>query len=633
MSLPSLYRLRYRFVAVSALLLLCLTRTWAQSPPITEKASQKSSSVSVSPTNPEPDTGDLRLPIESEKPYSTWKHHVAEKPEDAIVLVRYRGPGAGTKTAVTGLVIRCDGFVLVPRVVRDAVRSSGTADVVLRQADGETLDSPLSVGARPHPFAHPSVPYALIKINDHHIRSLPLLAAANVKSGNAVSVLWAVSENESTRSSISSLKVHVGVAGPAKDTFTISDAGETNSIPVGAIVVDDESGGAVGFVTQSGGQPVFNTLARFNVISSEVGLAPDRTAVRLGDRSASLPTGSAEMVWVPGGPVPLDGEAGQNFARDYKTNAACTPGFWMAVQPVTNGQYRKWLSGETAIRSLPTGWSPGELQTSTNRREDRPVCGVVLQDAEDFAARHQTRLPTDTEWRRASYVRDFSWAEEMNDNWDKSAMELKKLVDQQQLTIMQSISMAEQAAPRRLGSRNSGGTNTVTNIVIPPTPELIESYRGLASYVEVFLQGQWMWGQVSPIDWFQQDVSIFGVKNVVSNAPEFVHARMNEVRYAPKLYTAHVDPDLTQLRMSVMRGRLGNYPYEWKEKLEPESATEAIEKLLLGASLVINWRGAVQGSQSSGFVFGSGKYGPFAATVTYDFFLMTDIRAGFRCAR
>lgn len=639
-------------VALILLISLNAATAGAQSSPPGGEAAQ---SDTISPA---PLPGDQKLPIESVKPYSFWKRHIAEKPEEALVLVRSGG------AAITGLMIRCDGFVLVPRAIRDTARLGGSVDVTLRNVDRDdpkgsratgTATTSVRAAARSHPRSHATVPYALIKTTGHHARSLPLLDSS-VTPGMPIRILWFSSAGDGADAG-PHIRSQNGVVGPAagkKDLFSISPKGAGGtSVPSGAIVVDAESGGAVGMVTQAGTHPAFTTFARFHVISSEVGLAPDRPAVRLGDRSGTLPSRAGQMVFVPGGPVPLDGTMARDFDRSYGTTVACTPGFWMAVHPVTNGQYRQWLAGEK-VRRLPAGWSAAEVQAPGGRREDRPACGMFVEDAAFYASARQSRLPTEVEWRRASYCRDTSWVEEMNQSWDAAGRHLDMLFALHQQHLDQAVAAA------RIAAQQSRGRGAQGVAVLAGTNDQLQADGvSMRQFLDQFLHGEWIWGHVAPIDAFRQDISVFGVRNILINAPEYVQGMTQQTMYAPKLFPSRVDPDLTQFAWAEtgsgagsgtggglrpgMSGASGNaigvgdlsgrWSYAYSGGGDRSPITERLRQMISGYFLVRYWRG---GSASwSGGISGTAgdedETHSFTTRITAR--LHAHIYSGFRCAR
>ncbi|MES2459695.1 MAG: SUMF1/EgtB/PvdO family nonheme iron enzyme [Armatimonadota bacterium] len=588
----------------------------------------------------EPESGDRKLPLESVAPYTAWKHHVAERPEQAVVQVRFAPAGGGPKSTTTGLVIRCDGFVMVPRGVRDTVRRGGVAEVILPDADGAPVNegngkkrkAPVIAATRHHPFTHASVPYALIKMTGQHTRSLPLLDSVNVVSGKAVRLLWFTLDGDGTAATPLSRKAIIGARTEVTDTFALalSEPGDAGgqTVPVGAVVLDDESGAAIGMISQAGTSPVFTTLARLHVISDEVGLAPDRTSVRLGDRPGTLPQGTPDMVWVPGGPVELDGIIAKAWVRDYGTTVACTPGVWVAVQPVTNGEYRRWLAGQT-WRHLPNGWAPADLEKPL-RREDLPACGMFGEDASLYAASRRSRLPTEVEWRRAAFTRDTEWVEEKNRQWAEASSKVRGLLLSHFRLYTVAYNSAVTAA--RYNTARSGGQNAIrsnarVNIIVPSTPEIDAVAAELSQYSDSFMNPQEIWGQVMSIDLYRQDVSVFGVRNVLINAPEMVESRVQSATYAPKKFPARVDPHLTQFTWSFNQGGT---------EADANTAND-VRRMLFAWLSIINWHGG------NGNIIHQGAFlslarsttesASYSLSINAQAAIRTRVYAGFRCAR
>jgi hypothetical protein len=322
----------------------------------------------------------------------------------------------------------------------------------------------------------------------------------------------------------------------------------------------------------------------------------------------------------------------------------------MAVHPVTNGEYRQWLAKEI-VRRLPIGWSPGELH-ATERREDRPVCGMLAEDAAFFASSRRSRLPTEVEWRRGAYTRDTTWVEEMSRNWDSAGAQLGQLLDRQQSNVLQEVAAAREAAQQRIrGGRNGVRPDADANVIVGSTPQIDADAVAVSSFADQFLKEQWIWGQVSPIDAFRQDVSIFGVRNVLINAPEIVQSMTQQALYAPKLYPAQVDPDYTTLTWWGSDLEAGRGLYFKDGGASDMKMPALLQNLILSILSIRNWRGGnitwsatfsssgTRAATRTTYRTDGSSYSSSSDSAAYGELisikaqLRTFIRPGFRCAR
>ena len=88
-----------------------------------------------------------------------------------------------------------------------------------------------------------------------------------------------------------------------------------------------------------------------------------------------------------------------------------TSGFWLYRTPVTNEQYRLFLS--RGGHAPPAFWNDPRFN-----QPDQPVVGVSWQDAADYCEWAHCRLPTEAEWKLAAYGtdgREYPWGAEKPD--------------------------------------------------------------------------------------------------------------------------------------------------------------------------------------------------------------------------
>ena len=78
------------------------------------------------------------------EPYKHWNRHSGEAAECVALVHTTNGQ------TVSGLVIRCDGFVLVPRTVYADLDAKANIGVSVTGAENETLTVPFPVAGRLH---------------------------------------------------------------------------------------------------------------------------------------------------------------------------------------------------------------------------------------------------------------------------------------------------------------------------------------------------------------------------------------------------------------------------------------------------------------------------------------------------
>jgi formylglycine-generating enzyme required for sulfatase activity len=175
---------------------------------------------------------------------------------------------------------------------------------------------------------------------------------------------------------------------------------------------------------------------------------------------------------------------------------------------------------------------------------------MLPEEAQYYASARQSRLPTEVEWRRAAYVRDASWVEETAAGTAREG----KAIYEHLLRLAHQLFLTTASIGHETRSRiqpPGRGRSKPMNVVMPVTQELTNLVAEIQDLFAELSQYKWQWGEIGPIDAFRQDISVFGVRNVLINAPELVQSRVHETLYAPKRYPAVVDPSLTRYTWST----------------------------------------------------------------------------------
>lgn len=127
----------------------------------------------------------------------------------------------------------------------------------------------------------------------------------------------------------------------------------------------------------------------------------------------------SELVYIPGGEF----EMGGNWVeQDSPKHRVYLDGYYMAVYPVTNKQYRRFMR-ETGHRApqYSAVWQSGK--NLKPEYVEHPVVNVSWEDAVVYARWANLRLPTEAEWERAACGPDnfkFPWGNQFDGtrcNW------------------------------------------------------------------------------------------------------------------------------------------------------------------------------------------------------------------------
>lgn len=484
-------------------------------------------------------------------PYNTWKEHTG-KAQDAVVLMRMelRDEISG-ETQVrtgTGLLIRCDGFVLVPpmlvslnMILKDGTPGRAHTDtknltMTFAEADGK-LPPPQSVFQPRHNYE--TRDFTALKVNGLHFKALQMLHPRNIREGMPVTIAYAVPDPRKPGAAKAVVvNARVGTSSePDRQKLRFAFADGPKSVPAGAVVIDAASGLAVGQVPGDAKQVLeddvvagrfspktfFASFAEVHKAQNAAALLPDPDA-RAG-AEANPETRDANdidaarrmldgMVFVPGGPVQLENWPRCNLLSEYKllygVEVACTPGFWIDKAAVTTAEYADFLRA-TRHRPLPAGWTGIEVG---GRYASNPVHSVSPKDADTFALWRGKRLVTPVEWLKAKQMRDTRFNDEQQAAVASLGQALTALeLEEREIVLMRQTEA--QVLARSKGLRYQPGAPYVG-----PEINALDEERILL--VRRFIQEHGFLIFTSAAGANPQDVSIYGVHDVNTNTPEWL---------------------------------------------------------------------------------------------------------------
>jgi hypothetical protein len=486
-------------------------------------------------------------------PYRAWRNHSGPV-ETAVAYITVgatpdRSDKKGTKEFhVTGLVIRCDGFLLVPESVTNAVLDDAKVTLRPTGADGEPLGAELvlagwqrGVKTRAH--------YRLIKVNNAHLKCAPLLHFRFVRPGLPVRVITAVPKKAGYPLCVTEeVEAVVGSAGENSGEFALlsADGKTTLHASPGSVVADKESGAPVGVVAQGSddeNQPsTFETFLHLQDTINEVGLIAEREVIA--ERKAKKPVDG--MAYIPGGPVALRGDLRDTYRQLYKTDVACTPEFYIDTRLVTNSEYRAFLLSDNT-RKQPPHWKLHDELRNPRLQANYPAVGMAPMDAMAYAAALNRRLPTPVERQVAA----------RGAVWERGIKEMSYFAERYG-EVFRAVIRYNNVRSSRAGfeAQLPGDTPAITAYLqreiakckaeeatlINTVSEAIHDFRSLA------------WEEIptltAPVAAREYDASAYHVWDVMMNAPELVLPRGQHKENAYKPLAARADVENSTVEMN-----------------------------------------------------------------------------------
>lgn len=316
----------------------------------------------------------------------------------------------------SGLLIRCDGYVLVPAsLFTTKIEVAGSRETA-RVREVWVTTNPGSSAMRRWKARSPvrialNASYTIVRILDFHAPAARLMLPSALPGGTAVELVWTEWNSVEQRfSAPKRLAARLGKRG--------SKAGddEIGSFPFETSVADFSDGAAVagpgefalGMITtvKSEASAFASTEALGRVTNAVMpATATEEAFTRLANEE------SEPVAAVPGGPVALSAAMRAEMPDLDGAMVACCAPFFADRFEVTNRNYLAyWRSlPEMEKRAfgfraafLPLTWAPAEPHFP-EEIADLPVLGVSIRAASGYAAWRGKRLLTPVEWILAAF--------------------------------------------------------------------------------------------------------------------------------------------------------------------------------------------------------------------------------------
>jgi hypothetical protein len=319
-----------------------------------------------------------------------------------------------------GLIIRCDGFVLVPSALfNTSLEVAGSKE----EASGLQITivvRPGMAGEKRFPAKRPrferaGMGYTVAKIDNWHGMSFTTETPASMPSGESVGVYWSEWDTAGLKwLPVKQAGAKLGVAAADEDDRKPGRRPffePIERVPVGSVIIS-KTGRAIGIVASNSAEKGVEEFAGFDTLhlatNCVVPETPERSAdepeANGGARGSRVP--ETPTVKVQGGPLILPGSVVQAQPDMEGAKFACVPSFEIDKYEVTNRQYLAFWESLPAARKSelwfqshfwPAAWAKRGAPFPEEIAEF-PVVGVPTTGAEAFARSQGKRLPTPYEW-------------------------------------------------------------------------------------------------------------------------------------------------------------------------------------------------------------------------------------------
>ncbi len=337
-----------------------------------------------------------------------WPTQHQGSPQLAVAAVRVvttadDGSVSATRTG-SGLVIRCDGFILTPsellsRAITVAGRTEEGGKQAIEVRFGPGTPAGRKVAARIVPGGPVRTGWSILRcVGAHWPATRPML----VPAGSVPSACEAVhADGPDPRPTALSLKAATVRDEPGAPRWTAT-WDEAGAPPLLGDAVQTSDGRVAGLICAVDARARSADVRDFEELGDATNCV---TAAPVAEPAEA----DGPMVAIEGGPTAIPSEVVAQQPDLQGAVTACLAPYRIDTHEVTNREYlRHWLSlPAESRRSLsfrtrhrPITWG-SDAEPFADEIADLPVLGVPLSGAQGYAHAHGKRLPTPYEWCRA----------------------------------------------------------------------------------------------------------------------------------------------------------------------------------------------------------------------------------------
>ena len=343
------------------------------------------------------------------------------EPEETVVAVEVTNLASRISRRASGLILRCDGFVLCPSslfALREGEKRADEFQVTVVHRPGTARESRMA-GRVPR-FMPRDLGYAVFKVDDVHLPAARISLPDGIEPGDSLETL-VLPRDAAGQRYLPIIRRRLTVAESQNPPESLVN-GDVRLAPLdlpisaGSVLLNPDRR-VIGMIAEDGKPAAFLSFEILTQATNCVAPSPWKPKPAPIDCSIDLQEPEAKggdgggMVAIPGGPVRMPFSLTTEQPDMESAAVACVGEFEIDRFEVTNEQYlafRNSLPGADRKNKVvrqklyPLSWAE-ENAPFPGMIKDLPVLGVSMRGAAAYARWFGKRLPTPYEWSRAAF--------------------------------------------------------------------------------------------------------------------------------------------------------------------------------------------------------------------------------------